>query len=308
MPALPAPPWLKQALKAMTDRSGTLYVVATPIGNLEDITLRALRVLREADVIAAEDTRHTMKLLERHAISGGGRLTSYFDHNERFKTPQLIAALEAGQSVALVSDAGTPAISDPGYDLVRAAAERGLKVVAVPGPSAAAAAVSIAGLPSDRFLFVGFLPSRSGQRRRVLAELARERATLVFYVPGRNLSKVLGEMRQVLGERRSAACRELTKLNEEVLRGGFGEVLSALAERPERLRGEAVVVVAGAPEEPRAGAPEAERMLSVALAEGTPLREAVREVAAATGIARRQVYQMALNLKAGRAMGRQELD
>lgn len=300
---MPAPPWLRAALKDMSDKRGTLYVVATPIGNLEDVTLRALRVLAEADVIAAEDTRHTAKLLERHGVPAAGRLTSYFDHNERLKTPQLLAALEAGRSVALVSDAGTPAISDPGYDLVRAAAGRGIKIVSVPGPSAVAAAVSVSGLPSDRFLFVGFLPGRAAARARALRGLAAERATLVFYVPGRNLARVLSEMQAALGEREVAVARELTKLNEEVLRGGFAGVLSALGERPERLRGEAVVVVSGAAQELAASVEEARSMLEAALSRGATLKEAVREVAAATGRPRRQIYRMALNLKAGPSAG-----
>ncbi len=284
----------------MPDKLGTLYLVATPIGNLEDITLRALRVLGEVDLIAAEDTRHTLKLLRHHAISGA-RLISYFDHNERLRTPQLIARLEEGQNVALVSDAGTPAISDPGFNLVRAAATRGIQVVAVPGPSALTAAVSLAGLPTERFLFVGFLPQRAPQRLKTLAELASERATLVFYVPGRNLAKVLGEMRQVLGERAAAAARELTKINEEVLRGSLGELLAALEGRPEKARGEAVVIVAGAPAEaPPAREEEAGAMLAAAMAEGVSLRQAVRVVCAATGLPRRRVYEAALGLKGAR--------
>ncbi len=282
----------------MTDRSGTLYVVATPIGNLEDITLRALRVLAEVDVIAAEDTRHTLKLLSRHAIAAGGRLTSYFDHNERLRTPQLLARLEAGASVALVSDAGTPAISDPGFDLVRAAAARGIRVVAVPGPSAVVAALSVAGLPTDRFLFVGFLPARRAQRRKALEGLAAEAASLVLYVPGRSLAKVLAEMREVFGDRRAAVARELTKLNEEVLRGSLGELLAALAGRPERARGEAVIVLAGAEREAaREDAADIGAMLARAMAAGITLKEAVRQVSEASGLPRRQVYAAALALK-----------
>jgi 16S rRNA (cytidine1402-2'-O)-methyltransferase len=294
------PQWLiKQAIRAVTEHKGTLYLVATPIGNLEDITLRALRVLREVAVIAAEDTRHTRKLLEHYGIAGGGRLTSYFDHNERLKTPQLINRLEEGQDVALVSDAGTPAVSDPGYELVKAAAARGIAAVAVPGPSAVAAAVSLSGLPTERFLFVGFLPPRASQRRRALEELAGQKAALVFYVPGRNLAKVLEDMRQVLGERQAVVARELTKVNEEVMRGDFAALLAGLVERPERARGEAVVVVSGA----EAGAVEppseqnVEEMLAAAMAEGASLREAVRVVSAAMRLPRRTVYEAALRLK-----------
>ncbi|MFH0810386.1 MAG: 16S rRNA (cytidine(1402)-2'-O)-methyltransferase [Pseudomonadota bacterium] len=284
----------------MADKKGTLYVVATPIGNLEDITLRALRVLREVDLIAAEDTRHTQKLLSSHGIPGAGRMTSYYDQNERLKTPQIIARLEQGQEVALVSDAGTPTVSDPGYDLIREAGRRGIRVVAVPGPSAAVAALSVSGLPTDRFLFVGFLPPRPQQRGRALQELASEKATLVFYVAGRNLAKIVAEMLQALGERQVVVAREITKLNEEALRGGFAEVGAALKDRPERARGEAVMIVSGREEEfpPRpVDAGEIAEMLRAAMNEGASLRQAVRVVAVAAGLPRRKVYETALELK-----------
>src|SRR6266545_775323 len=178
---------------------GTLFVVATPLGNLEDLTLRAIRVLRTVSLVACEDTRRTARLLESQAIATP--TTSYFEHNERWKGKRILEALRAGRDVAIVSDAGTPGISDPGYRLVREARAEGLPVVPIPGPSAAVAALSVSGLPTDRFLFVGFLPPRSGARRRALEELARERETLVFYESPVRVLSCLEDMRQILGDR-----------------------------------------------------------------------------------------------------------
>ena len=218
-----------------------LYVVATPIGNLEDVTLRALRVLREVDVIAAEDTRRTRKLLARYEIHTP--LTSYHEGNERAKAEALAQRLEAGESVALVSDAGTPTISDPGYRLVRAAADKGLPVTPVPGASAAVAALSVCGLATDRFVFQGFLPSRRGRRKEKLQELREDPRTAVYYEAPRRVRDTLSDMREVLGDRAALVGRELTKAHEELLRG----TLSELAERLDRdaPRGEFVIVVAG---------------------------------------------------------------
>src|SRR5207249_129941 len=224
--------------------AGTLYVVATPIGNLEDVTLRALRVLREVDLIAAEDTRRTRTLLERHGIARP--LTSYYDAVERQRAPALVARLEAGASVALVSDAGTPGIADPGYHLVRGALAAGVSVVPVPGPSSLTALVSVAGFPAERFVFEGFLPSRPGPRAARLAALAREPRALLFFEAARRLAAFLAAAEAALGDREAAIARELTKRHEEILRGR----LSALRERVGRrasLRGEVTVLVAGAP-------------------------------------------------------------
>src|SRR5512139_1674039 len=204
-----------------TAAPGTLYVVATPLGHLEDTTLRALRVLREVSLVACEDTRRTGALLRAHGI--GTATTSYFEHNERWKGERVLEALRGGRDVALVSDAGTPGISDPGYRLVRDARDEGLPVVPVPGPSAAVAALSVSGLPSDRFLFVGFLPPRSGARRRALEEVAAERATLVFYESPVRVLGAVDDMVVVLGDRDAFLCREATMVHEEYLRAPLSD-------------------------------------------------------------------------------------
>jgi len=275
----------------MTERPGTLYVVATPLGNLEDVTLRALRVLREAKLVACEDTRRTAGLLKAHGISTP--TTSYFEHNERWKGGQVLDVIRRGGDVALVSDAGTPGISDPGYRLVRDARAEGLPVVPVPGPSAAVAALSVSGLPTDRFLFVGFLPPRSGARRAALAELAATRETLVFYESPVRVVASLEDMRQALGERPAFLCREATKLHEDYRRGTLAELHALLAERKE-IRGEIVLVVGGATEAPPASMETAEALFARLTAEGRTRREAVKEVARALGLPAREVYRRVL--------------
>ena len=221
--------------------TGRLFVVATPIGNLEDITLRALRVLGEVEAIACEDTRRTVKLLNRHGIRK--RLISYFHPREGRKVPEIIALLRAGRDVALVSDAGTPGISDPGYPLIREALLNGIPVVPVPGPSAAAAALSAAGLPTHRFLFAGFPPPKKEGLRKLLASLGEEEATLVFYLPTRRIREFLEAVLAVLGDRKVVVARELTKVHEEFLRGSAGGLLAGLGERV--LKGEATILVEG---------------------------------------------------------------
>jgi 16S rRNA (cytidine1402-2'-O)-methyltransferase len=275
----------------MTERPGTLYVVATPLGNLEDVTLRALRVLREAKLVACEDTRRTAGLLKVHGISTP--TTSYFEHNERWKGTQVLDVIRQGGDVALVSDAGTPGISDPGYRLVRDARAEGLPVVPVPGPSAAVAALSVSGLPTDRFLFVGFLPSRSGARRTALEELALARETLVFYESPVRVVASLEDMRQALGDRPAFLCREATKLHEEYRRGTLAELRAHLAERKE-IRGEIVLVVAGATEAQPASTETAEALFARLTAEGRTRRDAVKEVAKTLGLPAREVYRRVL--------------
>ncbi len=280
----------------MTDRSiasGVLYVVATPIGNMEDLTLRALRILGEVDLVACEDTRRTGSLLRAHGISTA--TTSYFEHNERWKGERILAALRSGRSVALVSDAGTPGLSDPGFRLVRDARAEGLPVLPVPGPSAAVAALSVSGLPTDRFLFVGFLPARPGPRRRALEELATARPTLVFYESPVRAVKALTAMAEVLGDREAFLCREATKVHEEYLPGRLLELAERLATRS-TVRGEIVLVVAGATE---AADPAEEEdptaLYSRLTADGkTPRREAVKEVARRLGLPAREVYRRVL--------------
>ena len=281
----------------MTEREGLpagLYVVATPIGAARDITLRALDVLREADAIAAEDTRVTRKLLEIHGIPLGGRpLIPYHDHNGARQRPRLLAMLAEGQAVAQVSDAGTPLVADPGFALARAAHDAGHTVHAVPGPSAVLAALVAAGLPSDRFLFAGFLPQGEGARRRTLRELKDVPATLVFFETGRRLSESLHCIEAELGEVREAAvCRELTKRFEETRRGPVGELARIYAET-DPPKGEIVLLVDRARERP--GPEMRDAMLKEAL-ETMTVKDAAKQVSEALGLPRRDVYQAALSM------------
>jgi 16S rRNA (cytidine1402-2'-O)-methyltransferase len=265
---------------------GRLYVVATPLGNLEDVTLRALRVLREAALVACEDTRRTAVLLRAHGIATP--TTSYFEHNERWKGERILASLREGRDVALVSDAGTPGISDPGYRLVRDARAEGIPVVPVPGPTAAVAALSVSGLPTDRFLFVGFLPARAGARRQALAELAPRRETLVLYESPLRVVAALEDMREALGDREAFLCREATKLHEEYVRGRLSDLCARLASRAS-VKGEVVLVVSGAAPSP----PPAEDAEAL-VAQGRTRREAVKETARALGLPARDVYRRVL--------------
>jgi 16S rRNA (cytidine1402-2'-O)-methyltransferase len=272
--------------------AGGLFVVATPIGNSADITLRALDTLRDADVIACEDTRITARLLAIHQIATA--LVPYHDHNAGRMLPALIKRLNEGEKVALVSDAGTPLISDPGYRLVRKCLEDGLAVTALPGASAVLPALVLSGLPTDRFLFAGFPPPRSAARKRTLESLAAVPATLVFLESARRLASSLADMAEILGDREAAVSREMTKMFEEVRRGPLHELAAhyALTGPP---RGEVTVVVAP-PGERTPDPGEVDRLLSLAMAEGT-LRDAAARVAAATGLPRRQVYARALELR-----------
>ena len=276
----------------MPDRpapAGTLFVVATPLGHLEDLTLRALRVLREVSLVACEDTRRTSTLLRAHGISTP--TTSYFEHNERWKGQRIVDALRAGHDVALVSDAGTPGISDPGYRLVRDARAGGLPVVPVPGPNAAIAALSVSGLPTDRFLFVGFLPPRAAARRRALEALAAERPTLVFYESPLRVLDCLADMATVLGDRDAFLCREATKVHEEYVRAPLSALLASLAAR-EAVKGEIVLVVSGAPEAAPAAGREPVALYRELAAEGRTRREAVKEAARRLGLPAREVYRL----------------
>jgi 16S rRNA (cytidine1402-2'-O)-methyltransferase len=270
-----------------------LYLVATPIGNLGDITLRALDLLRTADVVACEDSRVTGALLARFGISA--KLLPYHDHNAEKQRPRLLAALAQGQVVALVSDAGTPLVSDPGYKLVRDATAAGHAVTALPGASALLAALGVAGLPTDRFLFAGFLDNRSKARRDDLATLAAVPATLIFYESAPRLADSLADMAAVLGDRAAAVARELTKLHEEVRRGG----LAALAEHYRVAgppKGEIVIVVGPPAPAPRASEAEIDALLGQAL-DRLSLHDAAVEVADVTGESRRAIYARALALE-----------
>ncbi|HVK98634.1 MAG TPA: 16S rRNA (cytidine(1402)-2'-O)-methyltransferase [Dongiaceae bacterium] len=274
--------------------SGTLYIVATPIGNLNDITLRALEVLKQVDLIAAEDTRHSKKLLDAYAI--GTRLISLHDHNEADRAGYLLQLLQQGQSVALISDAGTPLISDPGYRLVKAVREAGEVVVTIPGACAAIAALSIAGLPTDRFLFAGFLPAKQQARRTALEELLRETATLVFYESPKRIVELVQDVGLVLGEQRQLAlAKELTKTFETVTTGTALELVEWLQADEHRQRGEFVVLVEGyiVDEGEVVIDPKILRALTLAK-EQMPLKKACALVSELTGVPKNQLYDVAL--------------
>jgi 16S rRNA (cytidine1402-2'-O)-methyltransferase len=274
--------------------AGTLWLVGTPIGNLGDISERARETLARADVIACEDTRRTRALLTHFTINAP-RLMSFFEGNERQRIPEVLKLLREGLDVALVSDAGTPAISDPGYLLVAACVEEGISVDAVPGPSAAITALMLSGLPTDRFVFEGFLPRASGPRRKRLGELAADPRTLIFYESPRRMVGFLEDAQDVLGDRRGAVARELTKLHQEVIR----ERLSELSKQVGEVRGEVVVVVEGATEKE---APDIEALVAQVeslRADGLPRRAAAAQVANESGVSKRTLYESSLRLTKG---------
>jgi 16S rRNA (cytidine1402-2'-O)-methyltransferase len=276
-----------------TGGTGILYVVATPIGNPDDISARAIRTLAEVSLIACEDTRRTGQMLARHQI--GTPTVSHFEHNEERRVPELVARLKAGEKIAIVTDAGTPAISDPGYRLVRAALDANVPVVAVPGASAAIAALSIAGIPTDRFTFEGFVPSRDSARQKALEELRGESRTMVFYEASRRVADTLSAMATAFGESRDAAvvC-EITKTYERTIRGTLGELEREFRATP--ALGEIVIVVAGAVQQPDAEnvAIDAHEALEILREAGLGLKQASAIVARLTGKGRREVYQDAL--------------
>ena len=273
--------------------AGALYVVATPIGNLQDLSPRAAKILADAQLIACEDTRHTAHLLSAHGIRTPS--VSYFEHNEERRIPELIERLRDGATIALVSDAGTPAISDPGYRLVNAALDMGIRVVAIPGPSAAIAALSISGLPTDRFAFEGFLPTRDGQRLQHLKALAHEPRTMIFFEAARRLAATLAAMAEVFGDdRRAAIVREITKTFEETVRGPLGELAARVAESEPR--GEITLIVAGAePVDSDDQAVVGGITLELLRDAGLSLKQASAVIAKLTGGSRREIYQRALH-------------
>lgn len=273
-----------------------LYVVATPIGNLRDITLRALETLAGVDQIACEDTRVTLKLLDHYGIKKP--LVPYHEHNAVAIRPQLLAALTGGTRIALVSDAGTPLISDPGFKLVREVREAGLTVTAIPGASSVLASLASAGLPTDRFFFEGFLSAKQNSRRNRIGELARIPASLVFFETGPRLAAALGDLAEGLPGREAAVCRELTKLHEEVRRGSLTDLAAHYANAPDP-RGEMVVVVGPPIETGPPSEDELDAMLRDALARGS-VKDAVAEVASISGLGRKEVYRRALELSEGR--------
>ncbi|MEW6001682.1 MAG: 16S rRNA (cytidine(1402)-2'-O)-methyltransferase [Nitrospirota bacterium] len=271
---------------------GTLYIVSTPIGNLEDITLRALRILKEVDVIAAEDTRRSLKLLNYYGISKP--IISYWGAKEKIKSEEVIERLRKGQSVALISDAGTPGISDPGSVLIKRAIEENIPVVSIPGPSALIAALSISGLPTEGFTFIGFLPPRKIQRRKILRDLSLERKTLVFYEAPHRILETLEDMEEIFSERKVALIREMTKTHEETLRGSISEVLDRL--KKTTIAGEYVIIVEGREEGSRISGSDALLEVSSLMKKGLGRKEAVRKVAEAYGLSKKELYDKSLQV------------
>ncbi|MCP4631093.1 MAG: 16S rRNA (cytidine(1402)-2'-O)-methyltransferase [bacterium] len=273
---------------------GILYVVATPLGNRDDITLRALNVLREVDLIAAEDTRKTRSLLTLHSISNN--LISYHEHNEAERTPKLINKLEKGLSIALVSNAGTPMISDPGYRLIEAALDNRLAVIPIPGVSAATTALSVAGLPTDSFTFVGFLAKKKARRLRQINELASVPQTLIFYESPRRVVTLLTEIMDIMGNRRGVLAREMTKLHEEFIRGLLSEITDQLADCKD-IRGECTLLIAGNDSDIGPSWPEVKQQIEAAVTAGQKSLSAIaREIASTAGIAKNRIYAEALRI------------
>ena len=274
----------------------SLYIVPTPIGNLEDITLRALRVLKEADLIACEDTRHTRRLLDHFGIKTP--TISYHEHNERARTPELIERLEKGQQVALVADAGTPGVSDPAYRIVQAAIEQGITIVPLPGATALIGGLVASGLPVDSFLFLGFLPHKKNARLAKLAELKAQRATLVFYEAPHRIRYTLADALSVLGNRRAALARELTKIHEQFIRGTLAEIIAYFTEHEPR--GEMTLVIAGSPDDNLSCLDQVsieEQIETIMREEGLSRNEAIKQAARSRGLSKREAYQLMLDKK-----------
>ncbi len=277
-------------------KSGTLYVVGTPIGNLEDMTFRAVRILQTVDLIAAEDTRHTGKLLQHFQVTAPQ--LSYHEHNSNSRIPELLDQLSRGKAIALVTDAGMPGISDPGYELVLACVEAGIIVVPIPGPCAAITALSAAGLPTEQFVFEGFLPAKGQDRRDRMAAIQTEFRTLILYEAPHRLRRTLQDLAEVLGtDRKLVLARELTKLHEEFWRGKIGDALAHYSEREPQ--GEYTLVVDGlSPVKPQMSEAELKAELQQLMAQGISRSQASRQVAKATSVSRRQIYQLALSIPA----------
>jgi 16S rRNA (cytidine1402-2'-O)-methyltransferase len=277
------------------DETGSLYVVATPIGNRDDITIRALNILGQVDLVAAEDTRHTGRLLAHHNIKC--RMISFHEHNERERTPDLINRLKAGSSVALVSNAGTPSVSDPGYRLVKETIDSDIRVVPIPGVSAAITALCVAGMPTDSFVFVGFLAKKKARRLNQLNDLAGEHRTIVFYESPRRISTFLEEIIDIMGDRHGVLAREMTKLHEEFIRGSLSEILSSLNARP-AIKGECTLLVTGCEENKEVSLKTVRTEIIKALEKKeNRLSEIAKAVAEKHGLSKNKVYDEALKLK-----------
>jgi 16S rRNA (cytidine1402-2'-O)-methyltransferase len=270
---------------------GILYIVSTPIGNLEDITARALRILGEVDVIAAEDTRHSLKLLNHYGISKP--MISYWREKEKGRTEEIMKKLNAGQSVALISDAGTPGISDPGSVLIKKAVEENIRIIPIPGPSAFLAALSVSGLSSDEFTFIGFLPSKKNRRQSVLQELSLEQRTLVFYEAPHRVRDVLMEMELIFKERTAVLIKEITKMHEEVLRGTIPEIRMQLEQST--IAGEYVLIVEGRKTERAFTTADVIPEINYLMKKGFGRKEAAKKIAEAYGLSKKELYDKSLN-------------
>ncbi len=274
--------------------SSKLYIVSTPIGNLDDITFRAIKILKEVDLIACEDTRTTKKLLSRFQIQK--QLTSYHEHNEVKKAAELLSILKEGKSIALVSDAGTPGISDPGYRIVKLASEKGVQVIPVPGASAALAALSVSGFPTSSFTFLGFLPKQNKKLTEYLETIKDRPETLIFYESPKRVIKTLEAMSEVFGERNVSVSREITKMYEETLRGALPEVISNLKSR-DTIKGEIVLIVEGNPEDEKIFDSETiDKVLKHLKKEGHTLKDAVKQITSDSGMSKSVVYKKALEI------------
>jgi 16S rRNA (cytidine1402-2'-O)-methyltransferase len=279
-------------------KSGSLYIVATPIGNLEDITLRALKILKRVNLIAAESVQHAKGLLQYHGIKT--RLTRYNQHNRKVKGPELVKKLKSGYDIALITNAGTPGVSDPGLTLISRALEEEIGVSPIPGPSAVTAAVSVSGLPGDKFLFLGFLPNRSGKRKKALRNLANETGTVVFFEAPHRIQDMLMDLKDILGDRRIVAVREQTKLHEEVIRGSVTDVLEHL--KGGKIRGEFTLVMAGTmknEEAPSLDEMTRKRIEKMLMERKMSIKDIAAELSVKTGMAYRFVYRECLSIKRG---------
>ena len=281
------------------EKKGVLYVVATPIGNREDITLRALNILREVDLVAAEDTRKSGSLLAHYRIKN--RLISFHEHNESARTPQLIGKLLDGKTIALVSNAGTPSVSDPGYRLIKAAIANKITVTPIPGVSAAIAAMSVSGLPTDSFVFIGFAPKKKGKRLKYLTELSAEPRPLIFYESPQRILSLMEEIMSCIGDRNAILAREMTKLHEEFVRGSVSQILKTIRARP-AVKGECTLVVAGAEASEQVDAEAVKTEIKKALQNGQDgLSEIARTIAKKYGLPKNEVYDLALKIRGLRA-------
>jgi 16S rRNA (cytidine1402-2'-O)-methyltransferase len=269
---------------------GLLYIVSTPIGNLEDITLRALRILKEVDIIAAEDTRHSLKLLNHYGISKP--MLSYWKEKEQVRSDQIMKKLLSGQSVALISDAGTPGISDPGSVLIQKAIEEHIQIIPVPGATAFVSALSLSGLPTDEFTFLGFLPARKTQRQKVLRELGLERRTLIFYEAPHRIIETLTDMEMIFTGRKAAVAKEITKMHEEIVRGPIPEIIAAL--NKSTIAGEYVIVVEGQREEGKHMIDDVLPEIFSLMRKGLGRKEAVRRVSDIYGLSKKELYDRSL--------------